>query len=232
MDYPSPRIQVIADDRERHSPTLAALQAMEEVDVHVMRLRVGDYRIDGRIVVERKGLTDLIASIEDGRLFRQTSALASSGDRCMLLLEGRAEEIQTRAMRREAIQGALLHVSLVLGIPILRSLDGEESAHLMLYAARQLRKAQGPTAFRPGASPTARRRAQTYILQGLPGVGRELALRLLAYFGSVEAVMTAPVEAFLQVPGIGPTKAARIRWVLGTDQTPSPVTGERARHSI
>lgn len=232
MEHPSPRIQVLADDRERNSLTLAALQAMEEVDVHVERLKVGDYRVDGCLVVERKGLGDLLNSIEDGRLFRQASALASCGDRCMLLLEGRAEEIQARAMRREAIQGALICVSLVWGVPVIRALGGEESARLMLYAARQLRQTRRPIAYRPGACPTVRRRAQTYIIQGLPGVGRELALRLLERFGSVEAVMTAPAEALQQLPGIGPRKAARIRWILGTDKAPSPTGGEGAFHSL
>ena len=106
MEHPSPRIQVLADDRERNSQTLAALRAMEDVELRWQRLKVGDYRVDGDLVVERKGLGDLLASIEDGHLFRQAKALASCGNRCMLLLEGRAEDIQTRGMRREAIQGA------------------------------------------------------------------------------------------------------------------------------
>ena len=224
MDYSNPRIQVLADDRERNSPTLAALQAMEDVDVRVERLKIGDYRVDGRLLVERKGLSDLLASIQDGRLFRQACALATCGDQSLLLLEGRAEEMQARAMRREAIQGALLSVSLVWGIPVLRSLDGEESARLILYAARQLRQARQPIAFRSGACPTGQRRAQTYILQGLPGVGRGLALRLLEHFGSVESVMKSSAEELQQVPGIGARKAARIRWVLGKEDAPSPAT--------
>lgn len=232
MEHATPPIHVLADDRERNSAAMEALQALPGVEVRVVRLEIGDYRVDGRLLVERKGLNDLLASIEDGRLFRQASALAVCGDPCMLLLEGRTEEIQHRAMRREAIQGALLHVSLMLGIPILRSLDGEESARLMIAAARQLQRARRPIAFRPGACPTARRRAQTYILQGLPGVGRGLALRLLDHFGSVEAVMTAPTEALRHVPGIGPTIAAKIRWALGTDQTPSPMNGKGALESL
>jgi len=102
----------------------------------------------------------------------------------------------------------------------------------MLYAARQLRRTRRASAFRPGACPTARLRAQTYILQGLPGVGRELALRLLDHFGSVEAVMTADAEALQQLPGIGPRKATKIRWALGTDKAPSPTGGEGAFPSL
>ena len=49
------------------------------------------------------------------------------------------------------------------------------------------------------------------MLQGLPGVGPALATRLLNQFGSVERVVTADVETLLQVRGLGPKKAARIR---------------------
>lgn len=40
------------------------------------------------------------------------------------------------------------------------------------------------------------------------------AQRLLAAFGSVEAVMTAPVEALTQVEGIGPKTAQSVRWAV------------------
>ena len=50
-----------------------------------------------------------------------------------------------------------------------------------------------------------------YMLQGMPGVGPALAHRLLLHFGSVERVMTADETTLMQIPGIGPKKAARIR---------------------
>lgn len=216
-------ILVQADDRESQGPALLALQAMKEVEVRMGRLAVGDYRIDGHLVVERKRLPDLLASIEDGRIFRQAAALAACGEPCLLLLEGRASEVQDRAMRREAIQGALICVSLIYGVPILRALDGEESAWLMLQAARQLGRIRSPIALRPGACPRIHHRAQTHVLQGLPGVGRRLAWRLLKHFGSVEAVMTASAEALQQVPGLGPQRAARIRRVLAAKASPAPL---------
>nr|WP_320133493.1 ERCC4 domain-containing protein [uncultured Holophaga sp.] len=221
MRGPTPRILVLADDRERDAPALKAFQDMEGVELRIARLDLGDYRVDGHLVVERKSLPDLLASIRDGRLFRQTAALASCGERCMLLLEGRVQDIQHAHMRREAIQGALICISLIWGIPILRALDGAESARLMLLAAAQLRRTQRPIAFRPGACPRGLQRAQTHVLQGLPGIGRSLALRLLEHFGSVEAVMSADAATLRQVDGIGPDRAARIRRLL---------TAEAARH--
>ena len=49
---------------------------------------------------------------------------------------------------------------------------------------------------------------------GLPGVGAKLALRLLYNFESVTGVFSAGFKDLIQVGGIGPEKARRIRSVL------------------
>ncbi|MEO8007181.1 MAG: ERCC4 domain-containing protein [Betaproteobacteria bacterium] len=59
------------DDRESGSPMLPALRACADFHVTVARLPLGDYRVDGRFLFERKTLTDLVAAIKDGRLFRR-----------------------------------------------------------------------------------------------------------------------------------------------------------------
>jgi len=56
---------------------------------------------------------------------------------------------------------------------------------------------------------------QIFALQGLPGVGPVLAMRLLHHLGSVERVVTADVETLSQVRGVGQKKAARIRELVG-----------------
>jgi ERCC4-type nuclease len=208
-------VPVVVDDRERGGAAALALAAMPEVVCEVRRLDLGDYEVDGQLLVERKRLPDLVASIEDGRLFRQACRLARSTLRPLLLLEGSAAELAGCRMRREAIQGALITVSLVWGIPVLRAVDGAESARLMLFAARQLRRAAGGAVFRPGRRPRGKKRAQLRVLQGLPGVGKMRAERLLAAFGTVEAVMAATEPALREVEGIGAETAAGIRWAVG-----------------
>ncbi|MCU7905326.1 MAG: hypothetical protein KZQ76_05595 [Candidatus Thiodiazotropha sp. (ex Epidulcina cf. delphinae)] len=49
------------------------LRAAGEFSIGVRRLEVGDYEVDGRFLVERKTLHDLITSIKDSRLFRQAN---------------------------------------------------------------------------------------------------------------------------------------------------------------
>lgn len=211
----APPVRVLVDDRERRCAAALALDAMPGVVCEFRRLELGDYLVDDQLLVERKTLTDLVASIKDGRLFRQAYALATRGTRSLLILEGAAAEIADCGMRREAIQGALVTVSVVWGVPVLRALDGAESARLMLYAARQLRRAATEMVFRPGHRPRGRKRAQFRVLQGLPGIGKTRAERLLDQFGTVEAVMTADPKALRAVEGIGKDTAAGIRWAVG-----------------
>ena len=128
-------------------------------------------------------------------------------------------------MRREAIQGALVTLTLFLGIPLLRSMDPEETASLMLFAARQGRAVVSGAQPRQGGRPRGKARVQSRILQGLPGVGPERARRLLDRFGSIEAVIAAPADALVSVPGIGPGTAEAIRWAV--QETAGPYDAAR-----
>jgi ERCC4-type nuclease len=112
------------------------------------------------------------------------------------------------------MQGALISISLLLEVPVLRSKDPAESAHLIVYASRQI-KSRGRGVFqRRGYRPKGKRKQQLFILQGLPGIGSERAIRLLNAFGSVEAVVTATNEELQSVEGIGESIAGRIKWAV------------------
>ncbi len=213
--------RVVVDDREAGSGTVEALKAMDGVDLTVERLPLGDYAWDGRLLFERKTLRDLAASLKDGRLLRQACRLASAPMRGVLILEGTTRDLAGSGMRREAIQGALVSITVLLGIPLLRARDAGESARLMRYAARQLR-ALGDASRRealprplPARRPKGKRKTQLHILQGLPGIGPKRARRLLERFGSIEAALTASIEELASTSGIGPATAEAIRWAVG-----------------
>ncbi len=211
---PIPTIRVIADDREANSETVQELKKIAGVEVLIQRLSLGDYEIDGSLLFERKTLIDLTASIKDGRLFRQACKLASCPMRCAIILEGTTKDLVASKMRREAIQGALIMLTIVLGIPLLRSKDPQETARLMLYAAKQIRAVELGAVARRIKRPKGKRKLQLHLLQGLPGVGPERARNMLDMFGSVEGVITAKQEELIKVPGIGRHLAKTIRWVV------------------
>ncbi len=71
-------INIIADDREHKSEVIKSLMGIENVEVCIRRLGIGDYQVEKRVIVERKTLKDFAISIIDGRLFKQMIRLANS----------------------------------------------------------------------------------------------------------------------------------------------------------
>jgi len=200
------------DDRESGSPMLPALRECADFHVTVARLPLGDYRVDGRFLFERKTLTDLVVAIKDGRLFRQALKLCATKLQPAIILEGTSRDLANCGMRWEAIQGALVTVSLFCGVPLLRARTPEETVRTMLFAARQGRTFASGALPRRGRRPRGKRARQLYILQGFPGIGPERAHRLLERFGSVETIMRATAEDLRSVEGVGECIASALRW--------------------
>jgi ERCC4-type nuclease len=207
-------ISVQVDDRESGSPVLDLLQQSPDFWVTVSHLKLGDYLVDGRLIFERKTLKDMAAAIISGRLFSQALRLAAGPLRPALILEGAGPELVESGLRWEAVQGALITVSLFCRVPLLRTHTPEETVRTMFYAARQGQAYTRGALPRPGYRPKGKLARQLYILQGLPGVGPERARRLLARFGSIEGVVRAGIEELRSVHGIGKGVADRIRWAL------------------
>ena len=213
-------IHIIADDRECKSEVIESLMKIEGVEVSIRRLAIGDYQIDNRLIVERKTLKDFVVSIIDGRLFKQMLCLANSNSKAVLILEGTASDTAELGMTREALQGALITVSLILGIPVLRSKDPSETAKLIVYIGRQIESMAMGGVQRHGYRPKNKRKRQLFILQGLPGIGRERAERLLARFGSVEVAISASSGELQTVDGIGKSIADKIKWTVSEPVSP------------
>jgi ERCC4-type nuclease len=213
-------VEIIADDREPETDVVDCLRCLDSVSVRIERLRTGDYLANRQILFERKTLPDFARSIVDGRLFKQMMRLAGSNHVAVLILEGTGRSAEAIGVRREALQGALITVSVILHIPVLRSMAPDETARLIVYAARQVQSPGKAGYPRPGYRPKTRNSRRLYILQGLPGVGHERAARLLDKFGSVEAVMGASREELQTVAGIGQKTADRIRWAIGEQSDP------------
>ena len=214
-------VHIVADDRERKSDVIESLLEIENVEVEIQRLSIGDYQIGKRVIVERKTLKDFAISIVDGRLFKQMIYLANSKSQGVLILEGTAGDSVDIGVTREAMQGALITVSLIMGIPVLRSRNPAETAKLMIFIARQIESIASSGVQRHGYQPKGLRFRQRYILQGLPKVGRDRADKLLDRFGSVEAVISASIDDLQNVDGIGKNIAEKIKWAVSERVAPT-----------
>ncbi len=211
-------MKVTIDDRERRSGIVEVFEELKtnianyaDLELEVKRLSVGDYIVDDKLVFERKTLADFAISIVDGRLFKQASRLVSSHLQPVLILEGTSKDLKNCEVRRESIQGAMINISLIYGIPILRSMNVAETAKLMLYAAKQVQYVAEGAIQRHGYRPKGKYKRQLFILQGLPGVGKDRAKQLLDKFETVENIMKASYDDLQKIEGIGAKTAENIR---------------------
>ena len=206
---------IFIDHRETKSQKLvAALTSHPGVHIEMATLKTGDFLVDNLLLIERKTFIDFALSIKDGRLFRQAARLSAAKKNIAIVLEGTSRDMKKIGVKREALQGALICLSLKFNLPVLRSMSPEESAWLIIAAAGQCtttRRTNKHPFSRP--APTKIRdkvQHQLFILQGLPGIGPNKAKLLLKTFGSLKTVFSAGPTAFKKVDGIGNMTAEKI----------------------
>jgi len=207
--------RIVVDHRERRSGVPEALASHPNVHLTLHHLTLGDYRVDDTLVVERKTLTDFARSVRNGRLFAQASRLARvERTRPCIILEGTRVGHPNAVLPRSALQGAIITVTVVFGIPLLRSSSPAETAHLILYAAGQLHRRPARSPRRCGYQPKGLPRQQSLLLQAIPEIGPLKAEKLLQTFSSPFGVAAATIEDLQSVTGIGAAAAANIHRVF------------------
>lgn len=84
-------------------------------------------KMSSAILVERKTIDDFVASVANGRLFRQIARLERAVPRPLLILEGDPETLTTR-MSVGLVRGIQLAVTVGFRIPILATLGVGQTA--------------------------------------------------------------------------------------------------------
>ncbi len=222
----SPPVRVVIDHRERGSAAARALEERQGLAVEYAELRTGDYLVPDRAVFERKTIRDFAQSVIDGRLFQQAGRLAGATIPGIVVIEGGLADFAAVGMGRDAMQGALISLTVVFGVPVLRSRDGDETARLILYTAAQIDRVARGWSGSTGYRPKGHRRQQLRVLQSLPGIGPRRAEALLDAFGSVRAIVAAAPASLAAVHGVGDTTAEKIERVLR--ESAAPLTSDLA----
>lgn len=115
-----------ADHRELGAGVIETLRK-RGCEVEVRALPVGDYVIDGRVVIERKTTPDFLGSLRTGRLFRQVAALARCGRKRALIIEG-LPVLFSGGFHPDAVRGALVSLAVAWQMPVLYAESPEETA--------------------------------------------------------------------------------------------------------
>jgi ERCC4-type nuclease len=204
-------VEIIADHREMKSGVSDHLSSLPGVQLQWKPLPIGDYIVAGGTVFERKTASDFAASLVDQRLFSQAKRLAEQPLRAALIIEGGPDDWNLLGVRHEALQGALITLTLIFDLPVFRSRDPKETAQLLVYTCHQFARLHEDAPRYRIYKAKRKRTQQLRLLATLPAVGSDRACRLLDHFGSVQACITATADELEKVQGIGPKTAAAIR---------------------
>ncbi|MFA6091783.1 MAG: ERCC4 domain-containing protein [Elusimicrobiota bacterium] len=201
-------VEILCDAAEAASGIPDLLQEAG-AQAKLCRLPAGDYLVAGRWLIERKAAGDFMASLYDGRLYRQLGYLSHALPPAMLVVEGCPgyyEGFWPPALRR-----TLLASFASFRVPLIFTRRAEGTARFILDLGLRAVRHPSPERFYPSSSEDAEKSAGLRMLAQLPGVGRRLAGLLLREFKSFEGVFQADEEELLRVRGIGREKARRMR---------------------
>lgn len=183
--------------------------------------------------VQRKEVNDLIASVHDGRLARELAMMKRLSVK-VLVVEGKMTwtldgELITKGFgkpwTRSQHRGLLWSVR-SKGIWVEWTDDARDTCVMVEQLESWIGKEKHQsTERRPGPETVwgqlTNRDYACHLLMGLPGVGVELAGRIVDKFGGVPWQWTVTKEELMTVEGVGKKKAEAMLKVLSRDEGPS-----------
>ncbi|RAW44554.1 Hef nuclease [Halorubrum sp. 48-1-W] len=212
-------VEVVVDQRELDSAIAKTLSTRDGLVTRLETLAVGDYVLSDRVAVERKSAADFVDSMLDAdrSMFEQVGELSRAYARPVLVVEG-TNLYGQRDIDPNAIRGALASLAVDFGVSVLRTEDETDTTELLATIARREQETRDRQVSVHGEKTTkTRAEQQEYVVSAIADIGPVTARSLLEHFGSVEAVMTAPEDDLLEVEGVGPVTAERIREVVGSE---------------
>lgn len=174
---------------------------------------------------------DFLSSLYDGRLSTSLVKLSKCEVR-VLILEGRQNWTTSgflvsdyQQFSRTQLRNLLMSAHFELGVHTIATDSLMDTQDVLRDLARWAAKDRHDSLFnRPSGKDPYRRRwtdrdRGVFILQGLDGVGPELAGRIYDHFGRVPLKWDCDTTEFEQIEGIGKIKADRLRKVIGNGST-------------
>ncbi len=214
-------ISIIADYREETSEVVYRLAELG-VEVKLRRLEVGDYVVSDRMGVERKTAMDFASSIADRRLFEQANAMVKTFSIPVFIVEGDLGEIYLkRRFTPSQVQGAIAYL-IDLGVHVAPSTNPSDTAQLIYSLAKREQRAYGRpvqvslSKMRRARGGKSLKEAQLNLIASIPGIGYELAERILRTFGSPRRFFKASPLELRRVPGMGEGRINKVAEVLDT----------------
>tara|TARA_R100000900_G_scaffold96354_2_gene74703 strand:- start:1577 stop:2272 length:696 start_codon:yes stop_codon:yes gene_type:complete len=223
---------LIIDSNERGTLCEAIERKAKKAGLNVVRqtLVVGDYLLGGALV-EAKSIPDLFQSSHSGHLWRQLDNMDANFERFFLVIHGSIEKYITMAKRngkqvsysrvQAEMTGTIARIMSDFECQVFFTPDVSSASQFIVKLHDKLHKPaskHGAQSIRRVASNDLR----LDMIMTVPGVGREVAERLLEACGSIEE-MCFP-ESLKQIKGLGEVRRKLLIKILTSEE---PVKQER-----
>jgi ERCC4-type nuclease len=187
-----PKQKIFVDYREKNSMVASELIHLG-FEVEFLELKVGDYLINN-IAIERKTVSDFIASMINQHLRKQLDELQQYENK-LLLIEGIEEHElysdNSEGMNANAVRGFLLSILLKHKIPIIFTKNAEDTAKFIDVLARKKETESSLNATKKSFN---KKEQMQFIIEGFPGIGPKTAKKLLEKFKTMKNIFSASQE--------------------------------------
>ena len=185
-------------------------------EVAFERLDVGDFVVEAhghRLVIERKSLPDLAASIADGRMAEQVDRMLQSSGTPVVLVTGSPPEVEgwVGGMRASALLGVLNRLQFAQGVVVVWAAAEDAARRIAQIASKLESSGFAPPPPTESTRPLKRARSggtddanavKRAVLVGIPRVSPAVANALLARWPSVVQIGAQPPDVLASV-GVG-----------------------------
>ena len=198
-------MKIVVDHRENEEFKSLISDILPDSTIGV--LDVGDIVIDDRVCFEHKQPADFIASLFDGRLFRQIHEMEENYQYSYVIISGNITDIIDIAPERyEYITGAISSC-FVRGCPIIFA----DNYIIMCNLIKKLssKHTDGKIRTKPVRKSSVVDE-KLRLICSLPGISEKKGKELLKKFGSPHSVLTADAYELMKVNGIGEKTAKKI----------------------
>lgn len=216
--------KIIADHRERHTGVIEEL-VKKGFDVEVKQLITADFILQTKsnddkeytVGIEKKTQNDFLNSIMDKRLMTQLALLKENFAIPILLIEGSENIYTLRNFHPNAIRGMLASIAIDYQIPIMHTKNYRDTAALIATIAKRLERPLREISLLSRRKPISLESHQELLIETLPGIGPNIAKKLLKEFKTVKNIMNASLEDLKKIDKVGPKKAEAIKKLIDTE---------------
>ena len=181
--------KIIVDYREKNSLVISELIRLG-IEIEFRELKVADYIVKD-VAIERKTVSDFVASMINKRLFRQIQELQQYKNK-LLIIEGIDEQElysdDDSGVSGNAIRGFLLSILLKYNIPIIFTKNAEDSAKFISVLSKKQTK---ELALKAKKRILNKKEQLQFIIESFPGIGPVTAKKLLAKFKTIQNIINA-----------------------------------------